>query len=181
MKIDINAIGTLQADGSILLHDKNIKFREDMTTPQRYRLSGQQKLYMGNRGYVTTLSSFIVGVKQSGNDLVIAFKTGSQYIYYGASDMFDSMLKANSKGRYFWLNIRDKIRYARLSETLDLSLTDITDDEMFAEMQMAEIHELNAVMQEDIKAKLVMLDGIEYVEFNVGGVVFYNQVGKTIN
>ncbi len=181
MRVDINAIGVLQPDGSILLHDKNIKFREDMATRQRYRLSGKQKLYMSNRGYVTTISSFIVGVKQSGDDLVIAFKTGSQYIYYGAGNLFDNMLKANSKGRYFWRHIRDKIRYAKLSETLDLSLTDVSDEEMFAEMQLAEIHELNAVMQEEIKAKLIMLDGIEYVEFNVGGVVFYNQVGKTIN
>lgn len=181
MKIDINAIGQLQPDGSIHLYDENIKFREDMTTPRRYKLSGEQVRALGNLGYTSIVSSFIIGAMPKGNDLIIAFRTGSQYIYYGVADLFDSLMRANSKGRYFWRHIRDKIRYDRLSQVIDLGLVDETDGEMFASMQMQEINELNAIMQEEVKAKLVIIDGIEYVEFNVGGVIFYNQVAKTIN
>lgn len=181
MKVDINAIGQLQPDGTIHLYDENIKFREDFTTPRRYKLSGEQVKQMARMGYVSIVSSFIIGAKRVGDDLVIAFRTGSQYIYYGVGDMFDDMLKSSSKGRYFWRNIRDKVRYDKLSGVIDLSITKETDGEMFAKMQLQEIQELNAVLQEEIKARLVEIKGIEYVEFDVGGVVFYNQVVKTIN
>lgn len=110
------SIGEINADGSILLYDDNIKFREDMTTPRRLQPSGVQKQKLAEWGLQWVTSSFISAVGYSDNDLYIRFWNGSYYVYYGYANEYDKILKAMSKGRYFIQHIRPTKRYDKLGD-----------------------------------------------------------------
>ena len=59
--------------------------------------------------------SWISYVKEE-NKLYIGFKNGSIYEYYDVPEkVFDNFMKANSKGKFLWSDIRDKFKYKRLS------------------------------------------------------------------
>lgn len=48
-------------------------------------------------------------------ELYIKFKNGGTYVYYNVpEDIFASLLNAGSKGRYFWMKIRDVYEYKKL-------------------------------------------------------------------
>lgn len=110
----VTSIGEINADGSVTLSGENIKFREDMTTPSRIRPSAVQKQKLAEWGLQWVLSSFISGVGRNDTDLFIRFWNGSYYVYYGFADLYDKMLKAQSKGRYFIRNIRPTKNYEKL-------------------------------------------------------------------
>ncbi len=55
-----------------------------------------------------------VGYDDSSEILEIEFQSGGVYRYYGVPrEVFEELLNASSKGRYFLANIRDTYRYAR--------------------------------------------------------------------
>lgn len=48
-------------------------------------------------------------------ELYIKFKNGGTYVYYNVpEDIFNNLLNAGSKGRYFWMKIRDVYEYKKL-------------------------------------------------------------------
>ena len=59
-------------------------------------------------------SSNVVAVGYKKNDLYVDFKSGS-YVYFDVpKEIYDGLLKAESKGKYMWTKVRDKYDYARL-------------------------------------------------------------------
>lgn len=110
----ITSIGEVRADGSILLYDENIKFREDMTTKRRIMPSAIQKQKLAEYGLQWVTSSFISAIGQTETDLFIRFWNGSYYVYYGFASHFDKIMKSASKGRYFIKNIRPTKRYDKV-------------------------------------------------------------------
>ena len=47
--------------------------------------------------------------------LYVQFKSGSYYSYDDVPrNIFEDLLTASSKGRYFWMKIRDKYNYKRI-------------------------------------------------------------------
>ena len=67
-------LGTVRADGSILLNDENIKFRDAMTGRfQRVRQTTKQRMFLTENGFTPTNSSFIRGVGVNDKDLYIRF------------------------------------------------------------------------------------------------------------
>jgi len=127
----VTSIGELRDDGSILLYDDNVKFRQDFTTPRRIRPSTQQKLKMDEWGLQWVTSSFISGIGRQDNDLYIRFWNGSYYVYYGFGSHYERMLKSNSKGRYFWRNIRKTKRYDKIGTLPFPDDSQASDEELF--------------------------------------------------
>jgi hypothetical protein len=143
----IRDIGEVREDGSILLYDENIDFRKDFTTPRRVRQTAAQKQKLAEMGLQYVTSSFISAIGVSDSDLVIRFLNGSYYRYFGFADRYEPMLKANSKGRYFWRNIRSTKNYVREgSISFDSDMT-IDDTQLFKEMSK----EFNQVVLQMIK------------------------------
>lgn len=55
-----------------------------------------------------------VGYEDDTSTLVVRFNSGSEYRYYGvAKEVFDELLNAPSKGRYFNQNIRGIYDYGQ--------------------------------------------------------------------
>lgn len=57
-----------------------------------------------------------VGYDEEKQDLYIGFRNNTVYVYHEVpKDIFDGLLKAGSKGRYFWIKIRKKpFKYERI-------------------------------------------------------------------
>lgn len=131
-------LGTIQADGSILLYDENIKFREQMTDHyRRIRQTTRQSVWLGEKGYTTIVSSFISAASVKDDDLYIRFHNGSLYVYYGFAKEFDNLMKANSKGQYFHRRIRPTMNYKKLGDMpfptniADKPMLEMSDEAMF--------------------------------------------------
>ena len=127
----ITSIGEIRDDGSILLYDENIKFREDMTTKRRILPSAIQKQKLSEYGLQWVTSSFISAIGQTDNDLFIRFWNGSYYVYYGFANHYDKILKALSKGRYFIKYIRPTKRFDKLGDLPLPQDLKIDDTELF--------------------------------------------------
>lgn len=60
-------------------------------------------------------SSAIEGIKHSGEQLVVYFTNGSTYVYSGVSEkVVEDFLAADSKGRYFISNVKDRYPYVKI-------------------------------------------------------------------
>lgn len=151
----VTSIGEVREDGSILLYDDNIKFREDITTPRRIRPSSLQKQQMNEWGLQWVTSSFISGIGRQGDDLFIRFWNGSYYVYFGFGSHYEKMLKANSKGRYFWRNIRKTKRYERIGNLPFPNDVNISDEELFQAMANQQ-NQIVRMMYEKGKSSLVV-------------------------
>jgi hypothetical protein len=52
----------------------------------------------------------------SKKELQIRFLGGGHYIYYNVTpDVFEGLKQADSKGKFFWIWIRDEYQYAKLN------------------------------------------------------------------
>lgn len=185
--INLAHLGEVQEDGSILLYDKNIKYREAMTGYyRRVRQSPAQKSFLGEQGFTAVTSSFISAVMIDDIDLIIRFHNGSVYRYFGFADEMDGMLFANSKGQYFNKNIRPTQAYERTGELmfpqkieLDIPQTRATDGELFEQL---EVDYLQKLLRETKSGKLKMekrtVNGIELWKFDVNGITFYRPVSR---
>lgn len=61
---------------------------------------------------IKVLSSNIDSIGYEKGTLEIKFHNGGLYQYLGTSkELFDNMLNAESKGKFFWRYIRDNINY----------------------------------------------------------------------
>ena len=68
------------------------------------------------RGFVPVKSSVLDSVRYdaTSQNLVIVFDNGDIYEYHGVPpSVYEGLLKAESKGRYFHENIRDKYQYKK--------------------------------------------------------------------
>ena len=75
----------------------------------KVRLSNADKRELRDEGFTPLKSSNIAGVKQSGEDLVLKFHSGEEYIYPKKKSFFKRFAEALSPGRLLW----NTIRYAR--------------------------------------------------------------------
>lgn len=185
--INLEHLGELQEDGSILLFDKHIKYREKMTGYyRRIRQSPKQKSFLGGLGYTSVESSFISAVMVQEENLIIRFHNGSLYEYYGFADEFERILLANSKGQYFNRNIRPTELYARIGSLpfpekyeIDIPQKNWTDEELFDKL---EVDYLAKLLKEQKGSKLKMskrtINGVEFNEFSVNDITFYRPVSR---
>lgn len=66
--------------------------------------------------FVTSSNLDEVGYDDEKETMDITFLSGSTYRYFDVPmDEYEQLIKASSKGRYFWRNIRDNYSYKRLS------------------------------------------------------------------
>ena len=167
-------IGSRLADGSIRLFDENINYREAMTGRyQRIDQSAEQKWELAKRGYQHVQSSFISAIKVEGEDLLIRFLNGSVYWYSGVGSLFDAMMRANSKGQYFWRHIRSKVPYEKRG-SLDIGgELIISDEDLFKDLQTKEILDLVGNTVGDLVIESVMINDISYFKFTLEDKVFY--------
>ena len=169
MPVNLNMLGALQKDGTIELFDKGRDYKRILTTPE-------QRSMLRKAGFQHTISSFIIGVKEVGNDLVIVFKNGSQYLYNNVGKLIDKMLNSPSRGKYFWRHIRDKVGFTKLSSTIDLGVSAQSDEDMFREFASKDLNNINKVIKKVVNANLVTLAGMSYMRLDVGGIIMYQAV-----
>ena len=62
--------------------------------------------YDANRWHEITDSSMIKSVGSRGKDLIVEFHSGDFYVYPGLAEEVDSLLAAESVGKYFHQQIR---------------------------------------------------------------------------
>lgn len=185
--MDLSHLGTIQDDGSILLFDRNIKYREAMTGYyRRIRQSPEQRSFLGKNGYTSVLSSFISAVRVEGRDLFIRFHNNSVYQYFGFGDMRRSFLMANSKGQFFNRNVRPTEMYVKVEDLpfpqeyeLDLPQVKLTDGEMFEKMEVDYLTKLlkNAGSSK-LKTSKKVIRGVEFVQFDIKGITFYRPASR---
>lgn len=185
--LDLSHLGELQADGSILLFDKNIKYREAMTGYyRRIRQSNEQKSFLGSKGYTVVTSSVISAVRESDDNLYIRFHNSSVYVYYGFGGMLSSVLAANSKGQFFNKNIRPTMMYDKLESlplpkeyALDLPQAKASDEEMFDKLEVDYLSKLlKTVESAKLKMNKKVIKGVEFYEFDVKGITFYRPISR---
>jgi len=176
----ITDIGEVREDGSILLYDENIDRRQGL--PRRIRPSAVQKQQLLECGLQWVLSSFISGVGTDGEDLLIRFWNGSLYKYYGFAKHLEGMIRAPSKGRYFWRYIRGTKNYEKTT-TLPLSNDLKMDDtELFKSMKA----QVNAVVMEMARkgvTEIVFDDdsGREFLKISYNGETVFLLITKKPN
>lgn len=168
----------MQSNGSILLDDRNIKYREQMTGRyQRVRQNTRQRIYLGSQGYTVINSSFISAASVVDNDLFIRFHNNSVYQYFGFANHFDNLMKANSKGQYFNRRIRPTHKYVKLSDMpfpkgTDPSPLEMTDEALFTTLDLDYIKKIAQRLNgAEIHAHDVMLNGIEYTQYRIDDLV----------
>ena len=61
-------------------------------------------------------SSNIAHVDIDGDDLVVTFKNGNSYRYAGAAEHHDSLVGADSPGKYLHAHIKGKHEHKRVGE-----------------------------------------------------------------
>lgn len=160
--IDLTQLGTLQDDGSIILYDQNIQFRDSMTGEyRRIRQSSSQKYQLSKWGFTNINSSFISGASVVGDDLRIRFHNGSVYEYYGMASLFDSLMRANSKGQYFNRRIRPTKNYAKIASL------DFNDESGGNVMEIDDTSVFNQLDTQEMLNLLKMLAGLRLTVDNV--------------
>ena len=175
--IDLSVLGTLRPDGSILLDNTNIAFREAMTGDyNRIRQTVDQKFELGELGYVVVDSSFISAVGVFGDNLRIRFHNGSVYEYYGFANRFDAMMRALSKGQYFNRNIRPTKNFAKLGN-IDFSggnVMALEDNEVFTQIETQDFARVVMMLQgKEMIVTNLIINGIEHQKFDINGFIFY--------
>ena len=131
----LTSIGELRPDGSILLKNENVNYRQSLSTPATIQPSAMQKQKLAEWGLQWVRSSFISAVGKQDNDLFIRFHNGSYYAYYGFSSHYDKILKAISKGRYFIKNIRPTKNYDKIGALPFPQDIKIDDTELFKRIE----------------------------------------------
>lgn len=177
-------IGTVRADGSILLDDENIKFREAMTKRfQRIRQTTKQRVFLAENGLTAVTSSFISAIGTRDDDLFVRFHNSSFYIYYGYAHLYEDMLRANSKGQFFNRYVRPTRRYEKIDNVPfptnlgESPLAYLEDQEMMTAMDMDYIRK---VISQFTGAELYMEDkiinGINFTEYKVNDIVILRPI-----
>lgn len=178
--IDLSVLGTIQPDGSVLIDNTNIAYREAMSgNYEQIRQTAEQKFQLANWGFTQTNSSFISGVGVFGDDLRIRFHNGSVYAYYGFADYFDNIMKSLSKGQYFNKNIRPTKKYAKIGN-LDFTggNTKIeTDNEVFEGLKKQQTAKMLMMLQgAKISTEQVVISGVGYDKIIINNIIYYRPI-----
>lgn len=127
----LQVLGNITPKG-IRLYDTNIKFREDMaeSSKRRYRQTSDQKAWLFSRGFTAVQSSNVSALGVFGNDLYIRFLNDAVYRYPNNAELYDKIMRSNSKGRGVWKYIRRVgVPYQRVG---DMPIPDeMTSEELF--------------------------------------------------
>ena len=153
---------------AVILEDKNRDYK-------RIRPSPAEKMKLRNAGLQWTLSSNISAVGVVDNDLIIRFHNGSLYKYPNNAEHFAPMLRANSKGKYFWRKLRRPgASYIKIGSLPLESDKQQTDDEMFKdiEAQGIRIETPQVLDRADVITSLKALVGVTVLDntFNLGAI-----------
>jgi len=81
---------------------------------KKIRLTNADKRELRNEGFVPLKSSNIAGARVRGNDLILKFHSGEEYIYPNKADLLDDFATALSPGRLLWRTIRFARGYRRI-------------------------------------------------------------------
>lgn len=178
--IDLSALGTIRADGSILIDNTNVAYREAMTGDyKRVRQTSDVRYELGKLGYTSVLSSFISAVGVFGDNIRIRFHNGSVYEYYGFADKFDAMMRSSSKGQYFIKNIRPTKKYSKIA-SIDITPSTVMEDNvMFDAMETQSMARTVSQLQGSvIYTKIIKINGIEHIMFNIDGLIYYRPTSQ---
>ncbi len=61
------------------------------------------------------VSSNILDISISDEGLLVTFKSGDEYIYYGAENHYDEIIMADSKGEYLNKHIKGIYKYKKIN------------------------------------------------------------------
>lgn len=171
-------LGQVREDGSILLSNENIKFREAQTGDyKRIRQTTRQSIYLAEQGLKSVNSSFISAIGVKDNDLYVRFHNASLYVYYGFAKEIDDFFMANSKGQFFNKFIRPTKRYKKLDsmpfpKDTGASPLELTDTELFEAMDFDYIKKIaRNLTGADIFMRDLLIDGIDYTQFTINDLV----------
>lgn len=183
--IDLSVLGEVQKDGSVILSNEKIKYREAMTGDyRRIRQTPEQRYQLANAGYQAVNSSVISAIGVFGNDLRIRFHNGSVYEYYGFANHFDRIMRANSKGQYFNRHIRPTNKYAKIGALnfIGGNASDLSDTEVFDKLDDEFLLNIvKALSGARLKVEEVKLGIIPYYKYTLDNIVFYRPKGKSLN
>lgn len=127
----LQVLGTKLPSGVIKLHDRKIKFREDMaeSSKHRYRQTAEQDVWLARQGFTTVTSSNVSALGIFGKDLYIRFLNGAVYRYPNNAELFDKIMRSLSKGRAVWKYIRRAgVSYERVG---DMPIPDKIEEEVY--------------------------------------------------
>lgn len=80
----------------------------------KIRLTNADKRELRNEGFVPLTSSNIAGVRVKGNDLILKFHSGEEYIYPEKANFLNDFAEALSPGRFLWKTIRFARGYRKI-------------------------------------------------------------------
>ena len=104
---------------------------------KRVRQSPQEKLQLSRAGLQHVLSSNVSAIGQDGKNLIVRFHGGATYQYSGAGDLYSSMLKSNSKGKFVWAKlIRLRVPYHKVASISLKSDEDFLDRDLMDELRV---------------------------------------------
>lgn len=175
--MDLSHLGEVQKDGSIILHDRNIKFRNQMSGEYpRIRQTAKQKNFLAKNGLQHILSSFISAAGTNDNKLYIRFHNDSLYEYPNQAHKFDDLMKSNSKGQYFNKNIRPTKNYKKLASLPfpDGGGLTISDNELFEQIDVKVLTNLVKDLQGSrLVINEVLKGGIAFNRVQINDLVYF--------
>lgn len=81
---------------------------------KKIRLTNADKRELRGEGFVPLTSSNIAGVRVSGNDLILRFHSGEEYIYPNKANFLNRFAEALSPGRFLHRTIRFARGYRKI-------------------------------------------------------------------
>ena len=146
---------------------------EDFGRPfKRFRHSPEEKFVLAKQGFQHVLSSNVSAVAKSGKDLIIRFHNGSIYSYTGSADLYEKLLKSNSKGTFVWKNLRKPNKPFKKIGSLPLPKDmELDDEELFSDL------DTKANRLGDLVGKTIIGDvidkatGLRFRKFSIGGLI----------
>lgn len=158
-----------------LLQDLNRDYR-------RYSHNPRERAFLGLQGLQPVQSSNVSSVGVKGEDLLIRFHNGSVYSYRNKADQFDNILKANSKGKWVWRNLRR--RNAQYTKLGVLPLPDdigVTDEDIFQEIDNRYLADLTRHVDVPVFQEFAFLNGIALNKIVVGGITVYQPIPNPLS
>lgn len=158
-RLDLKHLGEQLDTGSIKLTDKGRDY-------QRIRQSAQDVLFLETIGFTEVMSSNVSAISTDGNDLLIRFHNESIYRYRNKANLYEPMLRSNSKGKYVWKELRYKSVPYRLEGKLTTpsgSRTDITYEDIDKHYR-EEYKRINLPIQESTEKLLKTLTNLQTTE-----------------
>lgn len=146
---------------------------EDRKYP-RVRPSANEKYQLEKAGFQWTLSSFISAIGTEGNNLLIRFKNSTVYSYPNKATLFDKMLKAPSKGKFFWRNLRQMKNFTKGASFPLESDINLEDDQLIEELDNQIQEEMTKYVKKDVKKEAIQISNNLFEKVIVGGLVYYN-------